>query len=429
MPASIRIGQDEFDTEILDPTRRDSPRTGTGSAATVVDPHRPSVRSRDTAPPVGAHRGLDECVRVAAVWADEVDREGRFPAESVAALRSAGLFGAAVPTDLGGAGLSLTRLAAITRALGRSCGSSAMIFAMHQTQVLSVVRHGRSASMRALLAAIAEHQLLLTSATTEIDVRGGVRSSGCAVEHRGDRVRLAKTAPVISYGGYADVVLVTARRTPAGAPNDQVLLACPRSEMRLTPVGTWHTIGFRGTRSPGFRLAVDTGSGALLDDPYAEISAQTMLPASHVLWSAACLGIADAALLRARQSVQTARRRSAGPAPLGSIRLAELVIAHQQLVDTVFGAAARFESLAKNPAAMSTVGVLLEFSAVKASASTLLIDLVGRALTICGLTGSLPGHEPAMSRHLRDAYGTAVMISNDRILNHDSQLALMRLGH
>jgi acyl-CoA dehydrogenase len=199
--------------------------------------------------------------------------------------------------------------------------------------------------------------------------------------------------------------------------------------MRLTPVGTWHTIGFRGTRSPGFRMAVDTGSGALLDDPYAEISTQTMLPASHVLWSAACLGIADAALLRARRSVQTARRRSAGPAPLSSIRLAELVIAHQQLVDTVFGAAARFESLAKNPAAMSTVGVALEFNAVKASASALLIDLVGRALTICGLAGSLPGHEPAMSRCLRDAYGTAVMVSNDRILNHDSQLALLRLGY
>ncbi|MGW6378726.1 acyl-CoA dehydrogenase family protein [Rhodococcus sp. NPDC055112] len=428
MPASIRIGQGQFGIEHPGRPRRESTYAGFGSAATVSDSRRPGGRARAAAP-VDDLRDLDECVRVAAEWADEVDREARFPAESIAALRSAGLLGAAVPTALGGAGLSLTRLAAITRALGRSCGSSAMIFAMHQTQVLSIVRHGRSESMAALLAAIAGRQLLVASAATEIDVRGGVRSSGCAVEHRGDRVRLAKTAPLISYGGYADVVLATARRTPASAPNDQVVLACPRSETRLTPVGTWHTVGFRGTRSPGFRLAVDTGSGALLDDPYAEISAQTMLPAAHVLWSAAWLGIADAALLRARRSVQSARRRSAGPAPLSAIRLAELVIAHQQLVDTVLGAAARFESLAKNPAAMSSVGVALEFNAVKVSASALLIDLVGRALTICGLAGALPGHEPAMSRHLRDAYGTAVMISNDRILNHDSQLTLMRMGY
>jgi acyl-CoA dehydrogenase len=246
------------------------------------------------------------------------------------------------------------------------------------------------------------------------------------VEHRGARVRLAKTAPAISYGAYADVVLATARRTPAGPPNDQVLLACPRAEMRLTPVGTWHAIGFRGTRSPGFRVAADTGAGALLDDPYAEISARTMIPAAHVLWSAAWLGIADAALLRARRSVQTAGRRSAGPAPLSAIRLAELVIAHQQLVDTVLGAAARFEHLARNPAATSTAGMALEFRTVKSSASALLIDLVGRALTICGLAGSLPGQEVAMSRHLRDAYGTAVMVSNDRILGHDSQLILLR---
>ncbi|WP_156042493.1 acyl-CoA dehydrogenase family protein [Rhodococcus sp. UNC363MFTsu5.1] len=429
MPASIRIGQDESGIEFPDPSPREQSRAGIGSAATVMDSRRPGIRSRDAAAPVGALRGLDECVRVAAMWADEVDRDARFPAEAVAALRSAGMLGAVVPTALGGGGLSLTQLAAITRALGRSCGSTAMIFAMHQAQVLSVVRHGRSESMRALLTAVAANQLLVTSATTEIDVRGGIRSSGCAVEHRDGRVRLAKTAPVIAYGAYADVVMVTARRTPAGAPNDQVVLACPRSEMRLTAVGTWDTVGFRGTRSPGFRLAVDTGSGALVDDPYAEISARTMLPAAHVLWSAAWLGIADAALLRARRSVQTARRRSAGPPPLSAIRLAELVIAHQQLVDTVLGAAARFEFLARNPAAVSPVGVALEFNAVKVGASALLIDLVGRARTICGFAGSLPDHDPAMSRHLRDAYGTAVMVSNDRILSQDSQLALLREGH
>ncbi|MFD4181072.1 acyl-CoA dehydrogenase family protein [Rhodococcus sp. NPDC058514] len=365
--------------------------------------------------------GLDQCVRVAAVWADAVDRDARFPAEAVAALRSAGLLGAAIPTTLGGAGLSLTRLAEITRALGRSCASSAMIFAMHQTQVLSIVRHGHSRAMRDLLATIAADQLLVSSATTEVDVRGGVRASGCAVERMGDRVRLVKTAPVISYGEYADVVLATGLRTPASAPTDQVLLACPRSDLRLTVAGGWDTIGFRGTRSPGFHLAVDTGADALLDDPYAEIAAQTMRPTAHVLWSAAWLGIADAALGRARRSVQTAARRSVGAPPLSTVRLAELVISHQQLVDTVLGAAAWFESLAGS-AALSTVPVALEFNKVRVSSSTLLIDLAGKALTICTIAGHQVDRESSMSRHLRDAYGTAVMVSNDRILNHNSQL-------
>ncbi|MFC7446474.1 acyl-CoA dehydrogenase family protein [Rhodococcus daqingensis] len=382
----------------------------------------------DRSAPVDALDGLDECVRVAAVWADEVDRDARFPAESVAALKSARLLGAAVPAALGGAGLPLTRLAEVTRALGRSCGSTAMIFAMHQTQALSIVRHGRGEAMRELLSAIAADQLLVASATTEIGIGGDVRSSGCAVERDGDRVRLQKNAPVISYGEYADVVLATARRTAASAPNDQVLLACPRSDTTLTVAGTWQTMGFRGTRSPGFLLTVDTGADALLSDPYAEISAHTMLPTAHVLWSAAWLGIADAALRKARRSVQTAARRSPGTPPTTAVRLAELVVAHQQLVDTVFGAAARFESLAENPAALSSVKVALEFNTVKVSSSMLVIDLVGRALTICGIAGYRLDHELAMSRHLRDAYGSAVMVSNDRILHHNSQLVLVHKG-
>ena len=43
---------------------------------------------------------------VAAKWADEVDRDGRFPAETVAALRTSGLLGAMVPARWGGAGAS-----------------------------------------------------------------------------------------------------------------------------------------------------------------------------------------------------------------------------------------------------------------------------------------------------------------------------------
>ena len=46
---------------------------------------------------------------VAAVHADDVDRVGRFPAETIGALRAAGALSAPVPEALGGGGVSLGR--------------------------------------------------------------------------------------------------------------------------------------------------------------------------------------------------------------------------------------------------------------------------------------------------------------------------------
>src|SRR5450631_3165706 len=78
---------------------------------------------------------------VAGAAAEEVDREARFPAEALAALRSAGALSAAVPEALGGDGVSLEMIARSCFELGRRCSSTAMVFAMHQIQVITIARH------------------------------------------------------------------------------------------------------------------------------------------------------------------------------------------------------------------------------------------------------------------------------------------------
>src|SRR5260221_6205625 len=102
-----------------------------------------------------------------------------------------------------------------------------MVSAMHQIQVASIVRHGNSPWMRTYLASIAEHELLLASATTEIGIGGHLRSSSCAVVRDRHPFRLQNEAPVISYGAQADAVLVTARRPLDSPPNDHLLLLVP----------------------------------------------------------------------------------------------------------------------------------------------------------------------------------------------------------
>src|SRR4029079_12706801 len=72
---------------------------------------------------------------VSAKNADSVDRDARFPEETIAALREKQALSAFVPRELGGAGVSFEALAAACYELGRRCGASAMVFAMHQIQV------------------------------------------------------------------------------------------------------------------------------------------------------------------------------------------------------------------------------------------------------------------------------------------------------
>ena len=140
---------------------------------------------------------------VAAAHAADVDRNARFPHEAIDALRDARLLSCYIPTDAGGAAASLVEVASAVEELGRHCASTAMIFAMHQIQIASLVRHGRSSTLQDLISESAESQLLFGSATTEAGIGGDVRSSSCAVETTGDSFTLKKNAPVISYGAHS----------------------------------------------------------------------------------------------------------------------------------------------------------------------------------------------------------------------------------
>ena len=81
---------------------------------------------------------------VAAQFADDVDKQARFPSETVAALKEARALSAAIPRELGGGGCGMRELTEMCSVLAGACGSSAMILAMHHIQVACLVRHGMS---------------------------------------------------------------------------------------------------------------------------------------------------------------------------------------------------------------------------------------------------------------------------------------------
>ena len=363
----------------------------------------------------------------AAPHAAAVDRDARFPREAVAAMRAEGLLGALVPREFGGLGASLGDVAAACTVLGQHCASAAMVFAMHQIQVACVVRHALGTPyFRAFAAELAERQLLLASATTEAGIGGDTRTSGCALERDGDRVRVVKQAPVISYGEHADAVLVTARRAPDAPPSDQVLVLARTAgdaTLALERTSGWDALGFRGTCSLGFRLTAEGAAAQVLPAPFADVSAQTMLPVSHVVWSALWLGIADAAVAKARAFVRAAARRTPGATPPAALRLAELASLHQTMRAGVEHAALAYERAADDREALGGMAFALRMNNLKLAASQQVAEVVTGALGVCGMAGYREDSPYALGRHLRDAHGAALMISNDRI--HAANAAML----
>jgi alkylation response protein AidB-like acyl-CoA dehydrogenase len=174
------------------------------------------------------------------------DETGEFARGNAELLREYGFLAAAVPSELGGHGLSRVELATMLRTLARHCGSTALALAMHTHPVAAAAwrwRH-QKAPTDGLLKRIANERLqLLTS--------GG--SDWLAGSGRAEKVE----------GGYR----IHARKSFAsGAPTAQLFMtgalaedetdgpivlqfAVPMSAQGVSVVETWNTLGMRGTGS------------------------------------------------------------------------------------------------------------------------------------------------------------------------------------
>ncbi len=362
-------------------------------------------------------------VEIAARHADDVDAGARFPREALAALKDRQLLGIMVPESEGGAGAGIAEVASICDALGRSCASTAMIYAMHQIQVACIVHHaGKNAWLRTFMKQLAKDQLLLGSATSEVGVGGDVRSSICAIEEKDGRFSLTKQAPVISYGADCDGILVTARRTPQSPASDQVIVVVPRDGYQLEQKSGWDALGMRGTCSNGYHLEAKGGMEQVIPAPFADVSAQTMLPVSHLLWSALWLGIATDAVTRARAYVRSEAKKTPGGVPDGGWRLAEAASLLQLMKSNVVVSLRQYEAVVGSEDKLTALPFAVAMNNLKTGSSQLAVQVIHQAMLVCGLAGYRNDTAFSLGRHLRDAHSAALMVNNDRVLARTAQL-------
>lgn len=395
-----------------------------GSAATRGRSIEPALRVHPLSKDL--RRRAQAVAAVAAAHADAVDAEARFPHEAVSAARAQRLLGILVPAELGGEGASVRDVVGVCNALGRACGATAMIYAMHHLTVACLVRHARASAWHAeLLRRLAREQLLLASSTTEGQGGGDLRKSDCAVVRDGERITLTKSATVVSYGAQADGIVATARGSLDAPAGDQVLVAFVKDDFGLECVSGWDALGMRGTCSAGFRLEARGKAEQVLPEPYHAIHAHTVVPVAHLTWSAVWAGIAAGAVERARQFVRNAARTQNGQLPPGAAHLTRASATLQILHAGVASALQRYEALSNQARELERLDFQTAMNLLKVNSSELSISAVRSALQACGIAGYRNDGAFSVARHLRDALSSSVMINNDRILGNVASAAML----
>ena len=377
-----------------------------------------------------------ECVtkiskEITRTHADDVDKNSRFPIETAQALREVGAFAWPIPVEFGGVGADAVEIAKQCTALGQSCASSAAAFAMHHTQILSAVHHADgNPNIENYMRRVAQENRIIASVTSEVGPSGNMRNSVCAVELNGDRYNLVKKATTVSYGNYADDLMITARKDANSAAGDQVLVIAERGHFELKDQGIWDTLGMRGTCSPPSTVHAEGEAWQVMSTPFADIATYTMVPTSHIFWSACWYGIATDAVNKCRELLRAKARSTPGSTPMGANRVADLDADLQRMEFEVFGMAREYADAiaSKDKATLASLAFAKRINALKLNCSKSVIAIVTEALSICGIQAYKNNGPFSLGRQLRDAHSAVMQVHNDRIQQTNASILLVHKG-
>jgi len=366
---------------------------------------------------------------IAAVHADAVDRDARFPREAVDALRESRAMSAMIPAEMGGGGVSLRGIARAAQLLGRRCGATGMVFAMHQIQVATILRHLPAGSwFESYLEEVARDQRLIASATSEIGTGGDMgRSIAAITPLESGRLGFEKRAPTVSYGAHADDILTTVRRGPDADASDQVMVLHAVAETEMDPAGGWDTIGMRGTCSPGFTLRAEFGRERVLDVPFSSMMMESIVPLSHILWANVWLGTATEAFERGRSFVRAAARGKPGEPVPAAHQLSAVMAELSMLRSEVDRALEEFleQSDAPDRQPLTSLASVLRFNNLKLAASEQAPRICMAVLEAIGIMAYKNDSPYGVGRQLRDSMSARLMVANERIHATDANLLMI----
>lgn len=346
---------------------------------------------------------LEPVVDIARQHASAVDTDGRFPHEAIAALQVSGLMGLPVAAEQGGLGGTPADFVHVVSALAAACGSTAMVYLMHVSALMSVVAAPPRGQV-GLVMEMASGSKLGSLAFSERGSRSHFWAPVSRQVRRNGAVSVNAMKSWVTSASRADVY-VSSALTPDGGMADNDLFAIPRETRGVTLGGPWRGMGLRGNDSSPVALDVTIplewrlgGSGEGL-----RLMMEVVLPWFNLGNGAVSLGLASAAVDAAVVHCTGARLEHLGQtlAELPTIR-AQLAKMHIRLDVTRTYLNEVAGSLA-SPSDTTQLRVL----ASKAWANDAALEITEMAMRVCG--GAAFSQHLAVERFFRDARAGHVM--------------------
>ncbi|MGJ9416491.1 acyl-CoA dehydrogenase family protein [Massilia sp. CMS3.1] len=347
-------------------------------------------------------RIVDEVV---APNAAAVDRDCRWPAESLAALAAARLTGLQVPARLGGHGGGLSALLMATELIGTACPSTALCFGMHCVGSAVIAAKATAWQEEHYLRPIAAGEHLTTLALSESGSGAHFYLPATTLSPDGDGFLVHGSKQFVTNGGHADSYVIST--LAAGAEDgDFSCLVVDAGTPGLSWLAPWEGFGMRGNSSRGMGLdGARVGAHHLLGEQGDQVWYVFEVVAPYFLMAMAgtYLGLAQSALDAAGEHLRNRRYDHSGESLRDvetlQTRYASMWMAVEKTRALVYEAARRGD--AGDPDALPWI------LACKADAGDTAVLLANEAMTICG--GAAYRENSRVGQMLRDARACHVM--------------------
>lgn len=191
---------------------------------------------------------------VLAQYAEDVDKSGRYPKESMQAVTEAGLNGLCVPTDFDGSGQSPRTFAAVVEELAKECASTAMIYVMHVTAGQQIGAATNLSDKEEILKDIAAGKHLTTLAFSEKGSRSNFWAPSSSLETNGEGFKTSAMKSWVTTARNALSYVSSARMPGAESPLASTLYLVRNGNSGIEIKGEFTGLGLRGNDSAPVEL-------------------------------------------------------------------------------------------------------------------------------------------------------------------------------
>jgi butyryl-CoA dehydrogenase len=256
-----------------------------------------------------------------------IDREARFPRDTVRRMGELGLMGIAVPEAHGGSGGDAVAYVVALEEIAKACASHAVIMSVNNSLYCDPVhRHGTPAQHERFLAPFASGRKLGCFSLTEPEAGSDASNQNTLAERAGDEYVLSGRKIFVTNGREADAALVFAQTDRARGHRGISAFLVEKGTPGFSVVKTEDKLGirasdtaeflFEGCRVPAAHRLGEEGAGFRI--------ALASLDAGRIGIAAQALGIAAAAY---EASVAYARERKSFGVPIGQHQMVQWMLA------------------------------------------------------------------------------------------------------